>query len=65
MAETFVRTLKRDYVSVNPTPDTQTVIAQLPAWIDHYNEVQPHRALGYRLPSKFIMKTWLASAVVV
>jgi putative transposase len=27
MAEAFVRTLKRDYVRVNPRPDAQTVIA--------------------------------------
>lgn len=30
MAEAFVRTLKRDYVRVNPTPDARTVIEQLP-----------------------------------
>ncbi|WP_267414892.1 IS3 family transposase, partial [Sphingomonas sp. GC_Shp_4] len=48
MAEAFVRTLKRDYVRVNPKPDAQTVIAQLPGWLAHYNEVHPHRALGYR-----------------
>jgi len=57
MAEAFVRTLKRDYVRVNPRPDAQTVIAQLPAWIDHYNEVHPHRALGYRSPREFIATT--------
>ncbi len=31
MAEAFVRTLKRDYVRVNPTPNARTVIEQLPA----------------------------------
>jgi putative transposase len=57
MAEAFVRTLKRDYVRVNPKPDAQTVIAQLPAWLAHYNDVHPHRALGYRSPREFIAKT--------
>lgn len=57
MVEAFVRTLKRDYVRVNPRPDAQTVIAQLPAWIEHYNEVHPHRALGYRSPREFIATT--------
>lgn len=57
MAEAFVRTLKRDYVRVNPRPDAQTVIAQLPAWLAHYNEVHPHRALGYRSPREFIAIT--------
>jgi hypothetical protein len=45
-----VRTLKRDYVRVSPKPDAQTVIEQLPGWLAHYNEVHPHRALGYRSP---------------
>ena len=54
MAEAFVRTLKRDYVRVNPRPDAQTVIAQLTAWLDYYNEVHQHRALGYRSPREFI-----------
>lgn len=54
MAEAFVRTFKRDYVEVNPTPDAQTVIRALPAWFDHYNELHPHRALGYRSPREFI-----------
>ncbi|MDY0960474.1 integrase core domain-containing protein, partial [Sphingomonas sp. CFBP8993] len=42
---------------VNPKPDAQTVIAQLPAWLDHYNEVHPHRALGHRSPREFIATT--------
>ena len=54
MAEAFVRTIKRDYVHVNPCPDAQTVMRQLSAWINHYNEVHPHKALGYRSPREFI-----------
>jgi len=27
---------------------------QLPAWIAHYNEVHPHKALGYLSPREFI-----------
>ncbi len=57
MAEAFVRTLKRDYVRVHPTPDAKTVIDQLPRWLDHYNEVHPHRALGYRSPHEYIAQT--------
>ena len=29
-------------------------IPQLSAWITHYNEVHPHKALGYRSPREFI-----------
>jgi putative transposase len=50
----FVRTIKRNYVRVSPCPDAQTVMHQLSAWIDHYNEVHPHKALGYRSPREFI-----------
>src|SRR5205809_3339745 len=54
MAEAFVRTIKRDYVRVSPCPDAQTVMHQLSTWINHYNEVHPHKALGYRSPREFI-----------
>ena len=54
MAEAFVRTIKRAYVHVSPCPDAQTVMHQLSAWINHYNEVHPHKALGYRSPREFV-----------
>src|SRR3954471_20695007 len=57
MAEAFVRTLKRDYVRVSPVPDAETVLRQLPGWLKHYNEVHPHRALGYRSPREFIARS--------
>jgi putative transposase len=57
MAEAFVRTLKRDYVRVSPVPDAEAVLRQLPGWLAHYNEVHPHRALGYRSPREFISRS--------
>jgi putative transposase len=54
MAEAFVRTIKRDYARVNPLPDAQTVIENLPVWFDHYNAIHPHSALRYRSPREFI-----------
>ena len=51
MAEAFVRTLKRDYARVSHKPDARAVIDQLPSWFNHYNEVHPHSALGYRSPA--------------
>ena len=53
MAEAFVNTLKRDYVSVNAIPDAMSVLAQLPGWIEHYNEHHPHSALRMRSPRMF------------
>ena len=35
MAKAFVKTFKRDYVSVNPIPDSETVIAQLLLWFEY------------------------------
>jgi putative transposase len=54
MAEAFVRTIKRDYVRVSSRPNAESVMCQLPSWIAHYNEVHPHKALGYRSPREFI-----------
>ena len=34
LAEAFVKTFKRDYVSVNPVPDGPTVLEQLVKWFD-------------------------------
>jgi putative transposase len=53
MAESFVKTFKRDYVSINPIPDTYTVLQALPAWFADYNAVHPHSALRYRSPDEF------------
>ena len=54
MAEAFVRTFKRDYVRISSLPNAQTVMSRLPNWFAHYNDVHPHKALGYRSPAEFI-----------
>lgn len=54
VSEAFVKTLKRDYARVQPRPDALTVLAQLPGWIEDYNENHPHRGLRMRSPRKFI-----------
>lgn len=33
--------------------DAETVIAQLPGWIEDYNQVAPHSSLGQLSPSEF------------
>ena len=62
MAEAFVRTLKHDHVRVNPMPDARTVIKQVPAWLEHDNEVHPLKALGYRSPREYVNQTREASS---
>ncbi len=49
-AESFVKTMKRDYVvSVSmPKPDPATAVRNLAVAFEHYNEQRPHSALKYR-----------------
>jgi transposase InsO family protein len=54
MAEAFVKTFKRDYVYVHDRPDAQTVLSQLPAWFEDYNESHPHKALRMKSPREFM-----------
>ena len=37
MSEAFVKTLKRDYVRVNPLPNAETVLNLIGEWIEDYN----------------------------
>ena len=53
MAESFVKTLKRDYSKLANRPDSKTVMAQLKDWFDDYNSYHPRSALGYLPPTLF------------
>jgi putative transposase len=54
MAEAFVKTFKRDYVYVHDRPDAQSVLSQLSAWFEDYNESHPHKGLQMKSPREFI-----------
>jgi transposase InsO family protein len=54
VCEAFVKTLKRDYARVNPRPDAISVLQQLPAWFEDYNNIHPHSGLRMRSPREFI-----------
>lgn len=54
MAESFVKTIKRDYVWLSDLKDAFTVMNQLPKWIEDYNERAPHKALKMLSPREFI-----------
>jgi putative transposase len=56
MVEAFVRTIKGDYVRLSPRPNAEAVTRQLSTWVEHYNEVHPHKAGGYRSPREFIAR---------
>ena len=53
MAESFVNTFKRDYVSRMNLADATTVMEQLPAAFEHFNTVHPHSSLKMRSPREF------------
>jgi transposase InsO family protein len=53
MAESFVKSFKRDYVYLNDLPSAAAVMAQLGDWFEDYNEVHPHRGLRMRSPREY------------
>lgn len=53
MAESFVKTMKRDYVAWMPKPDARTAVQNLAIAFEHYNESHPHSALKYQSPREF------------
>lgn len=53
MAESFVKTIKRDYVAFMPKADGPTALQNLAIAFEHYNEQHPHSALKYRSPREF------------
>ncbi|CBW74346.1 Transposase [Mycetohabitans rhizoxinica HKI 454] len=63
MAESFVKTMMRDYVAFMPKPDTATAVPNLAIAFEHYNEKHPHSALKYRSPREF-RRTMDSSTVV-
>ncbi|EPU0476673.1 IS3 family transposase [Escherichia coli] len=52
--ESFVKTIKRDYISIMPKPDGLTAAKNLAEAFEHYNEWHPHSALGYRSPREYL-----------
>ena len=54
MAESFVKSFKRDYVFLHRRPDAHSVLSQLARWFDDYNEIRPHRGLRMCSPRQFI-----------
>ena len=53
MAESFVNTFRRDYESRMDLADAPTVLAQLAAAFEHFNEVHPHSSLKMKSPREF------------
>ena len=54
MAESFIKTFKRDYVYMSELPDSLTVMENLPLWFEDYNENHPHKGLKMMSPREYI-----------
>lgn len=65
MAESFVRTFKRDYVHQNRLDDAASVMAMLPLWFDDYNEIRPHSGLKMLTPREYRQTQSLTGSVAV
>lgn len=63
MAESFVKTMKRDYVAFMAKPDAVTAVRNLAAAFEYYNEHHPHSALKYRSPREFRRRSRLSTQV--
>ncbi len=53
MSESFVNTLRRDYLDGADRSTAAAVLDQVPNWISDYNGIAPHSALGYRAPVEY------------
>jgi putative transposase len=56
MAESLVKTMKRDYVYTNDCVDSHAVLKMLPEWFNDYNLNAPHSALGMLSPIEYKQK---------
>ncbi|MFP1455000.1 integrase core domain-containing protein [Escherichia coli] len=55
IAESFVKTIKRDYISVMPKTRRVNGSKEPCRGVqEHYNEWHPHSALGYRSPREYL-----------
>ncbi|SMG00590.1 Mobile element protein [Burkholderia singularis] len=53
MAESFVKTIKHNYVAYMDKRNVTIALSRLAVAFDHYNERHPHKALKYRSPREF------------
>ena len=56
MAESFVKTMKRDAINVMPRPDARTAVQNLTMAFEHYNEWHLHSALRYRSLREYLRR---------
>jgi putative transposase len=63
MAESLVKTMKRDYIAFVPKTDTATTARNLAVAFEHYKEQHLHSAQKYRSPHEFRLRSDLSTQV--
>ena len=53
LVEAFFGSFKRDYVHQGELESLEAVAQKLPEWIEDYNQIAPHSALGMKSPAQF------------
>lgn len=53
MAESFVKTMKRDYAYQTDLKSSADVLEQLPEWFNDYNDFAPHKGLKMMSPREY------------
>lgn len=53
MAEAFVKTFKRDYIAFYDPLNAESLMKNLPAWFEDYNNFAPHKGLKMMAPREF------------
>ena len=53
LVEAFFGSFKRDYVYQGELGSLEAVAQKLPEWMEDYNQVAPHSALGMKAPAQF------------
>jgi len=54
--ERFWRTIKQEYIYINPTDDVSALRAGIGDFVEHYNVSRPHQTLGYNKPIEWYTK---------
>ena len=62
LAEAFFGSFKRDDVYQGALESVEAVGRQLPGWLQDYNEIAPHSALGLQAPAQFY-RDWRRSTL--
>jgi putative transposase len=55
--ERFWRSIKREYIYLNPTDNVEILRKGIGHYIDDYNMDRPHQSLGGSTPYMFLFKT--------